>query len=205
MEFAHSNSRGDCVPRPKTVDDNTVLDAALKIMLRPQREAFTLSDVATEVGLSRAALIQRFQNRDGLQLRVAERGLQMLEEYLQEAPSHQGVDDVWTFLRTLVNSMGSDDRLPSLLMMLRDDMVDKELNTIAKARNRLIRNAISERLPDASEGQNDMLASLIQATMQGAALQAGVDSPSELKRHILDHIRLQLDLIFPGNGIAPND
>ena len=189
----------------KTVDDNTVLDAALKIMLRPQREAFTLSDVATEVGLSRAALIQRFQNRDGLQLRVAERGLQMLEEYLQEAPSHQGVDDVWTFLRTLVNSMGSDDRLPSLLMMLRDDMVDKELNTIAKARNRLIRNAISERLPDASEGQNDMLASLIQATMQGAALQAGVDSPSELKRHILDHIRLQLDLIFPGNGIAPND
>jgi AcrR family transcriptional regulator len=193
------------VPRPKTVDDNTVLDAALKIMLRPQREAFTLSDVATEVGLSRAALIQRFQNRDGLQLRVAERGLQMLEEYLQEAPSHQGVDDVWTFLRTLVNSMGSDDRLPSLLMMLRDDMVDKELNTIAKARNRLIRNAISERLPDASEGQNDMLASLIQATMQGAALQAGVDSPSELKRHILDHIRLQLDLIFPGNGIAPND
>ncbi|EJN1410459.1 TPA: TetR/AcrR family transcriptional regulator [Pseudomonas aeruginosa] len=193
------------MPRPKTVDDNTVLDAALKIMLRPQREAFTLSDVATEVGLSRAALIQRFQNRDGLQLRVAERGLQMLEEYLQEAPSHQGVDDVWTFLRTLVNSMGSDDRLPSLLMMLRDDMVDKELNTIAKARNRLIRNAISERLPDASEGQNDMLASLIQATMQGAALQAGVDSPSELKRHILDHIRLQLDLIFPGNGIAPND
>jgi len=143
------------VPRPKTVDDNTVLDAALKIMLRPQREAFTLSDVATEVGLSRAALIQRFQNRDGLQLRVAERGLQMLEEYLQEAPSHQGVDDVWTFLRTLVNSMGSDDRLPSLLMMLRDDMVDKELNTIAKARNRLIRNAISERLADASEGQND--------------------------------------------------
>ena len=193
------------MPRPKTVDDNTVLDAALKIMLRPQREAFTLSDVATEVGLSRAALIQRFQNRDGLQLRVAERGLQMLDEYLQEAPSHQGVDDVWTFLRTLVNSMGSDDRLPSLLMMLRDDMVDKELNTIAKARNRLIRNAISERLPDASEGQNDMLASLIQATMQGAALQAGVDSPSELKRHILDHIRLQLDLIFPGNGIAPND
>lgn len=193
------------MPRPKTVDDNTVLDAALKIMLRPQREAFTLSDVATELGLSRAALIQRFQNRDGLQLRVAERGLQMLEEYLQEAPSHQGVDDVWTFLRTLVNSMGSDDRLPSLLMMLRDDMVDKELNTIAKARNRLIRNAISERLPDASEGQNDMLASLIQATMQGAALQAGVDSPSELKRHILDHIRLQLDLIFPGNGIAPND
>ncbi|MEX5441495.1 macrolide resistance transcriptional regulator MphR(F) [Acinetobacter indicus] len=193
------------MPRPKTVDDNTVLDAALKIMLRPQREAFTLSDVATEVGLSRAALIQRFQNRDGLQLRVAERGLQMLEEYLQEAPSHQGVDDVRTFLRTLVNSMGSDDRLPSLLMMLRDDMVDKELNTIAKARNRLIRNAISERLPDASEGQNDMLASLIQATMQGAALQAGVDSPSELKRHILDHIRLQLDLIFPGNGIAPND
>ena len=193
------------MPRPKTVDDNTVLDAALKIMLRPQREAFTLSDVATEVGLSRAALIQRFQNRDGLQLRVAERGLQMLEEYLQEAPSHPGVDDVWTFLRTLVNSMGSDDRLPSLLMMLRDDMVDKELNTIAKARNRLIRNAISERLPDASEGQNDMLASLIQATMQGAALQAGVDSPSELKRHILDHIRLQLDLIFPGNGIAPND
>lgn len=193
------------MPRPKTADDNTVLDAALKIMLRPQREAFTLSDVATEVGLSRAALIQRFQNRDGLQLRVAERGLQMLEEYLQEAPSHQGVDDVWTFLRTLVNSMGSDDRLPSLLMMLRDDMVDKELNTIAKARNRLIRNAISERLPDASEGQNDMLASLIQATMQGAALQAGVDSPSELKRHILDHIRLQLDLIFPGNGIAPND
>ena len=189
------------MPRPKTVADDAVLDAALRIMLRPQREAFTLSDVALEVGLSRAALIQRFQNRGGLQLSVAERGLRLLEGYIQSAPAGRGVNHAWSFVHDLVTSMGSDDRLPSLLMMLRDDMVDAELNRIAGARNRMIREAIAQRLPESVEGDADAVASLIQVTLQGAVVQGGIDKAPDLKRHILHHIRLLLQLAFPNSHI----
>ncbi len=51
------------MPRPKLVSDDQVLDATHAVMLRLGPERFTLSDVAEAVGLSRAALIQRFTDK----------------------------------------------------------------------------------------------------------------------------------------------
>ncbi len=52
------------MPRPKLKSDDEVLEAATVVLKRCGPIEFTLSGVAKEVGLSRAALIQRFTNRD---------------------------------------------------------------------------------------------------------------------------------------------
>lgn len=57
------------MPRPKLKSDDEVLEAATAVLKRRGPIDFTLSDVAKEVGLSRAALIQRFTNRDTLALK----------------------------------------------------------------------------------------------------------------------------------------
>lgn len=50
--------------RPKLRSDDEVLDAANTVLKRLGPIDFTLNDVALEVGLSRAALIQRFTNKE---------------------------------------------------------------------------------------------------------------------------------------------
>ena len=61
-------SRKEDMPRPKLHSDEFILDTALGILLQKGPSAFTLSDVAEAVGISRAALIQRFKDKATLHL-----------------------------------------------------------------------------------------------------------------------------------------
>ena len=62
------------MPRPKTVDDTAVLDAAMRVVDRAGPGGLTLGAVAGEVGLSPATLVQRFTSKRGLLLALARRG-----------------------------------------------------------------------------------------------------------------------------------
>ena len=58
-------------PRPRTVDDAAILEAATATISRRGPSNFTLADVAKEVGLSPATLVQRFGSKRGLMLALA--------------------------------------------------------------------------------------------------------------------------------------
>jgi AcrR family transcriptional regulator len=58
-------------PRPRTVDDAAILDAAGRIISRQGPGRFTLADIGAEVGLSAAALVRRFGSKRGLMLALA--------------------------------------------------------------------------------------------------------------------------------------
>lgn len=58
-------------PRPRTIDDGAILEAAGRIISRHGPGKFTLADVGGEVGLSAAALVRRFGSKRGLMLALA--------------------------------------------------------------------------------------------------------------------------------------
>jgi AcrR family transcriptional regulator len=58
-------------PRPRTIDDAAILYAAGRIISRQGPAKFTLADIAAEVGLSPATLVQRFGSKRGLMLALA--------------------------------------------------------------------------------------------------------------------------------------
>jgi AcrR family transcriptional regulator len=62
-------------PRPRTVDDGAILEAAARTISRLGPSNFTLADVATAVQLSPATLVQRFGSKRGLMLALAEQGV----------------------------------------------------------------------------------------------------------------------------------
>ena len=93
------------MPRPKLKSDDEVLEAATVVLKRCGPIEFTLSGVAKEVGLSRAALIQRFTNRDTLLVRMMERGVEQVRHYLNAIPIGAGPQGLWEFLQVLVRSM----------------------------------------------------------------------------------------------------
>lgn len=61
------------MPRPRTVDDPAVLDAAAAAISRVGPAQLTLTHVGREAGLSPATLLQRFGSKRGLLLALAQR------------------------------------------------------------------------------------------------------------------------------------
>src|SRR5687768_4498586 len=55
-------------PRPRTVQDDVILDAALKVLGKIGTDKMTLADVGSAVGLSAATLVQRFGSKRELML-----------------------------------------------------------------------------------------------------------------------------------------
>ena len=95
------------MPRPKLKSDDEVLAAATAVLKRCGPMRFTLNEVAKEVGLSRAALIQRFTNRDTLLVRMMERSLAQVRVHLDAMPAGPGPEGLWDFLQVLVRSMNT--------------------------------------------------------------------------------------------------
>ena len=62
-------------PRPRTIDDAAILQAAAAAISRLGPSNFTLADVAQAVRLSPATLVQRFGSKRGLMLALAEQGV----------------------------------------------------------------------------------------------------------------------------------
>lgn len=67
-------------PRPKTASDAAILDAAARVILRVGPTSLRLSDVADEVGLAPATLLQRFKSKRALLLAVAANGTRTIAD-----------------------------------------------------------------------------------------------------------------------------
>lgn len=61
-------------PRPRTVDDCTILEAAFLVLGRLGPERLTLADVGAEAGLSAATLVQRFGSKREMLLCLSRHG-----------------------------------------------------------------------------------------------------------------------------------
>ncbi|SSI83867.1 TetR family transcriptional regulator [Acinetobacter baumannii] len=133
------------MPRPKLKSDDEVLEAATVVLKRCGPIEFTLSGVAKEVGLSRAALIQRFTNRDTLLVRMMERGVEQVRHYLNAIPIGAGPQGLWEFLQVLVRSMNTRNDFSVNYLISWYELQVPELRTLAIQRNRWRDDAVGRR------------------------------------------------------------
>jgi len=66
-------------PRPRTVADEKIIEAAAKVIGRVGPGKLTLADVGKEAGLSAATLVQRFGSKRGLLLAMATSASESME------------------------------------------------------------------------------------------------------------------------------
>ncbi|WP_430448937.1 TetR/AcrR family transcriptional regulator [Rhodophyticola sp.] len=136
------------MPRPKLHSDEFVLETALSVLLRKGPSAFTLTDVADTVGISRSALIQRFKDKSTLHQKVMQRTTQDVRDYFANADFEKGLDPLWLMLKDLIAGMGSGSEIEGYLLLLWGDVQEPSLRVLAAERNRLVLKAIETRLPD---------------------------------------------------------
>ncbi len=182
------------MPRPKLKSDDEVLAAATAVYKRMGPIDFTLSAVANEVGLSRAALIQRFTNRDTLLVRMMERGVEQVRVHLDAMPAEPGPQGLWDFLKALVRSMDTSRDFSMNFLISWYERQVPELRELAIQRSSLVVEGIRKRLPPgAFAGAERLLYSVI----AGAAAQWATEQRGELADHVLAQVAATLRLMFP--------
>lgn len=182
------------MPRPKLKSDEEVLEAAQRVLKRRGPIEFTLSDVAIEAGLSRAALIQRFSNRDTLLVRMMERSVAEVERYLDALPASPGPEGLWEFLQALVRSMGTHYDFSVNFLISWYELQSAELRALAIRRTRAVVEAIRKRLPRGAPARAELL---LHSVIAGATTQWTTDPHSELADYVLAQLAVTLGSMFP--------
>lgn len=191
-----ASNRKEDMARPKLHSDEFILNTALSVLLQKGPSAFTLSDVAEAVGISRAALIQRFKDKATLHRKVMERITEEVRDYFAKANPAKGLDPLWTLLKELISGMGSGAGMEGYLLLLWGDVQDPPLRLLAAERNRLVLKAIEVRLP-AGPRPPKSTAALIQTVIQGACMQWLVEPDDELAAFMTERTRMLLSILYP--------
>ncbi len=128
------------MPRPRTLDDETVLDRATPVFWRHGYAATSMRDLTEATGLSAAALYHRFNDKEGLFLetlrRYADRGL--TDRFARLSALESPLRAIRTFFDELIDmSVDDPDRLGCLLVNTVLDGAATSSTASALARERL--------------------------------------------------------------------
>src|SRR4051812_11820324 len=130
--------------RPRTASDATILAATARALSRVGPARLTLADVAGEVGLVPATLVQRFGSKRGLLLAFAALGTE--EVVATFAAAREAMDSpleaMISALIALTKEIGSPEALANHLAFLQVDLSDTEFREHTLAQSRAMREEI---------------------------------------------------------------
>ena len=115
-------------PRPRTVDDGAILQAAGMVISRLGPSTFTLADVAKEVRLSPATLVQRFGSKRGLMLALAQVGMEGVDACFAAVRSAhpRPLDAVMAAATEMTRHVDTPEEMANHLAFLQIDLSDPE-------------------------------------------------------------------------------
>lgn len=189
------------MPRPRTVSDEALLDAALDIVHRSGPAALSFSTLAGAVGLAGSTIVQRFGSKAALLHAALAHAWDRLDAETAAAIDAASDDaaGVIDMLVALTGQYETDDFADQLLV-LREDLRDPKLRRRGQHWIELLAAAIDERVgAAASDGR---LGELVVAQWQGTLTVWGFTHGGPLA----DMVRRSLEtLLAPelGNSTAP--
>jgi AcrR family transcriptional regulator len=173
--------------RRKSISDEEILDRALPLMAAAGPAGFTLADVAREVGVAPATLIQRFGDKQTLVLKAFARDNDRFIPWLGNLPKGVGADIVVGIYADATRLFGDNPSLSDHLLWLREDIRDPAMNRLAQQRFKLFRAEIVRRLPPLPIPA-DRAARLLDAQYHGAVVQWALEPEGKLADFVADSL-----------------
>ena len=164
--------------RPRTITDDAILAGAGRAIGRIGPTRLTLADVAAEVGLAPATLLQRFGSKRGLLLAFAERGAGAVTEAFAAARAEHA-SPLAALVAALVGmtaGVATPESLANHLALLQLDLTDPDFHRHAREQAVAVRSEIRTLLDAAvaagklAPTDTDRLARTVQVTYNGALL-----------------------------------
>ena len=155
------------MPRPRSVSDATVLDAALEIVHRSGPAALSFAALATASGLAGSTIVQRFGSKDGLLRATLTRAWDRLDASTAAAITAASLDaaGVVDLFVALTGHYDPDDFADQLLV-LREDFRDPILRQRGERWISTLADAVDDRLAGAAR-RDVRLGALLVAQWQG--------------------------------------
>jgi TetR/AcrR family macrolide resistance operon transcriptional repressor len=135
--------------RPFTASDAEILDAARTVISRRGPDAFSIAEVASEVGLSRAAIILRFKSTHALKVASLENMVRQFAAILEALPQTPGGDNLLRVAAFIGGHMGSRESSVRFFANLYGSNVqDRELLELERQRGAALDAAIAKVMPE---------------------------------------------------------
>lgn len=188
-------------PRPRTVEDSAILEAAVNVLGRIGPERLTLADVGEAAGLSAATLVQRFGSKRDLMLSVLKHTTSGFEQRFQAAMTGSDSPLEAIFAAAMDRApFGGRDELANMLAFYLSDLGDPDFRALAaeNSRNavagfkRLLDEAVAEGEIAESYVDTTQLAETIYSLMMGTLLTWTVSGEGSYRARI----RSQLDVLL---------
>lgn len=177
------------MPRPKTLPDRNVLEAALKIIHERGPEALTFASLSQACGLSAATLVQRFGSKESLKRGALLQAWDRLDETTARlaAATPKTPEGAISLLVGLSTGYGGIEAYAEGLLVLREDLRDPAL----RARGAAWKVTLSEALEDCfrAVGAPTGIGLLMASQWQGSLLWWGFDPAGKIERYVEDGLR----------------
>ena len=188
-------------PRPRTVDDSTILEAAVTVLGRIGPDRLTLADVGEEAGLSAATLVQRFGSKRDLMLSVLKFATQGFDGRFENAISTNSSPLEAIFIAAVERAPQSEPgALAHMLAFYLSDLGDPDFRALAAGNSRKAVAGFKRMLDEAvAEGEiaesyvdTTQLAETIYSLVMGTLLTWTVTGEGDYRARV----RSELDVLL---------
>ncbi len=165
-------------PRPRTVSDDEILAATARAMSRVPPTRFTLAEVAREVGLAPATLVQRFGSKRGLLLALSAQSAGSMDasfEMVRHAHASP-LEALLTAATEMARFSPTPEELANSIAYLHIDLSDAEFHTHILESSRAMQRGYRTLLDDAIEARElvqcdtERLARAVEAVAAGSLI-----------------------------------
>ena len=181
-------------PRPRTVDDKTILEAAFRVISKIGPDRLTLADVGAEAGLSAATLVQRFGSKRDLMLSILRHALQAVDARFATAmaSNESPLESLYASVMDRADPREDPQMLTNRLAFYLASLDDPEFFALASENPKselvgykmMIDKAIEAGELTASYLDSEQLAQMIQTTHAGSILTWCVSRQGSLRTKI---------------------
>ncbi len=188
-------------PRPRTASNSDILEGAGRAISRIGAARLTLADVADEVGLAPATLIQRFGSKRALLLALADHGIAAVDGSLELAreANMSPLDALLEAASDLFHDVDSPEALSNQLAFLQFEAGDPDFHQVALERAQRATAGYHSLLDDAvaigeiTPCDTHRLARAVQALAIGSLINWAVHREGSAREWVVSDIALMLD------------
>ncbi len=189
-------------PRPRTVQDSAILDAAIEVLSRIGPEKMTLADVGGAVGLSAATLVQRFGSKRELMLALLRHAMGDIDTRFEAAiaANQSPLDALFAAATDRPGTLDSHVSLANRLAFYISQLEDPQFHAVAMENSQRAVDGFRKLLDAAveagelTEGYTDtaQLAETIYSMMMGSLLTWAVTNEGTFK----SKMRRDMDILL---------
>jgi AcrR family transcriptional regulator len=155
--------------RPLSVTDDQILEATERVVARFGAHRLTISQVARDVGLSRAAITLRFTGADALKRLVMERMVNRFEADLAAMRIDHGASGLLAIAEMLGGKLKSREQFSSFWVRFTSNIHDPIMLEMEERRGGALRSLIAGVMPETAIGKEEAV-DLFMALMIGSMM-----------------------------------